>query len=73
MARKKEMRYHCCRDCQYAHLIKYTGDPLLADCKFGGERQVASTLLPCGLFKPRVGDAEIEHRKKRIGITNNFY
>lgn len=70
---RKEIRYHTCRECAFAHLIKYTGDPVLADCQFGGERQVASTLLPCGLFKPRLGEGQIELRKKRIGITDKFY
>ena len=72
MGRRKETHYHRCYDCLRAKLIKYTGDPIIAECEINHERQVASTLLDCEPFRPRIGEPQIEHRKKRIGISDKF-
>jgi len=72
MARRKEIRFHPHGDCAKAHLIQYTGDPLLAKCTLDGEVHVASTLTPCMQFKHRLGESVIEKRKKRLGITDKF-
>lgn len=70
MGRKKELHFHLHEDCINAHLIKYTGDPLIAECMRNKECHVAATLVPCTFFKRRVGEKQIEYRKKRIGITD---
>ena len=73
MGRKKEHTFRPCKDCQNAHLVEYTGDPLIAECKANGEKNVASTLLDCIQFKQRMIEPTIEKRKKRITITNEYY
>jgi len=70
MARKKEHTFHPHGDCIKAKLVRYADDPLLAECR--GEVHVASTLTDCPLFKQRNTPAQIEQRKKRIGITDNY-
>ena len=70
MARKKEHIFRPHGDCVYAKLIRYADDPLLAECR--GEVHVASTLTDCTLFKQRTSPAQIEKRKKRIGITDIY-
>lgn len=72
MGRKKETHYHYCYDCQRAHLLQYYHDPVIAECEVTHDKQVASTLLDCQAFQQRRGEAVIEHRKKRIGITDNY-
>ena len=72
MGRKKEHIFQPCKDCANAHLVEYTGDPLIAECKVNGEKNVASTLLDCPYFMKRNLEPSIEKRKKRIGITDLY-
>lgn len=73
MAKKKEIPLTRCFDCGHAHLCQWGDDPLIAICKRTEERQVASTVFPCVFSTPRRGEPQIEHRPKRIAITDIYY
>ena len=45
---------------------------MIAECEVTHDKQVASTLLDCDDFRERIGEPQIEHRKKRLGITDKF-
>lgn len=70
MAKQKQL--HRCYDCLKAHLIQWADDPIIAECSLTGERDVANSLNSCTSFKQGPKDQEIEHRKKRIGITDIY-
>ena len=61
---KKTIELHACLGCQFAHLMRSENrNPIVSECRLTGEREVASTLLKCEYFKPRVGDAVINPMK----------
>lgn len=72
MAWKKKHPLRKCIECQYAHLVEYTGDPLIRECERDGDKNVASIELVCKYFKRRIGEPDIEKRKKKIGITDIY-
>lgn len=55
-----------------AKLIQWANDPIIAECNLTGERDVANSPNNCTSFKNRTIQPEIEHRKKRIGITDIY-
>ena len=61
---KKTIELHACLNCQFAHLMRSENrNPIVSECRLTGEREVASTLLKCEYFKPRVGDVMINPMK----------
>lgn len=73
MPRKQPSQsHHRCHDCASARLIQWADDPIIAECIVNGLRLVASTVTTCQDFKPRHGEPQVEHRKKRIGITDIY-
>lgn len=69
---KKESHVHVCYDCKMANIVKYTGDPLIAECKLTGDKNLAQTHINCSSFLQRTAEVVIEHRKKRLGLTDIY-
>ena len=64
MAKKKTIEPHTCFECANAYLMRsIPANPIVSECTITKEREVASTLLKCEHFKPRVGDAVINPMK----------
>ncbi len=61
-----------CKDCKFSRLIQYANDPIIAECTLTGDRQVSSTPIFCNRFRKGNIEAVVEHRKKRMGIGDNF-
>lgn len=72
MEHNKKTTHHRCHDCANAQLIRWADDPLIAQCRINGLRLVASTVTTCQDFKQRTAEPQVEHRKKRIGITDIY-
>lgn len=72
MGKKIKYEPHPHFECKHGHLVKYTGDPVIAECQVTGERHVASTAVACPFFKKRDKNESVELRKKRLGITDVF-
>ena len=51
-----------CVDCHNANLMRYGNDPLIAECRFGGIRNVASTPRVCGKFREHMGPVTLARR-----------
>lgn len=61
---KKNVEPHTCFECRFAYLMRSVAvNPIVSECTITKEREVASTLLKCERFKPRVGDAVINPMK----------
>lgn len=55
---KKNIEPHTCFECRFAYLMRSIPvNPIVSECTITKEREVASTLLKCEYFKPRVGEA----------------
>ena len=60
----------CCKNCLHACLIQYDRNPILADCtkrptgddKFPYDRDVASSMKNCSMWKLDPNEKQIEHR-----------
>ena len=64
MAKKKTIELHTCFECRFAYLMQSTPvNPIVSECAITKEREVASTLLKCEHFKPRVSGAVINPMK----------
>lgn len=60
MARKNAIDPHKCFDCKFSYLMQSIPvNPIVSECTITKTREVASTLLKCEHFKPRVGEAVI--------------
>ena len=68
----KKVVVHKCYDCLKAKLMQWADDPIIAECSQTGEREVANYPNGCTLFKQNTKEPEIEHYKKRIGITDIY-
>lgn len=70
---KQTTKMVCCRTCLHALLIQYDQNPVLADCtkkptgddKFPYERDVASCIKNCIIWKLDPNEKQIEHRTHR--------
>lgn len=61
---KKNIEPHTCFECRFAYLMRSIPvNPIVSECTVTKVREVASTLLKCEHFKPRVGDAVINPMK----------
>ncbi|KGF24895.1 hypothetical protein [Prevotella histicola] len=61
---KKNIEPHSCFECRFAYLMRSVPvNPIVSECTITKEREVASTLLKCEHFKPRVGEAVINPMK----------
>ena len=64
MPMKQTIEAHTCRECRFSYLMREDEtDPLISECTITKEREVASTLIKCERFKPRVGNAVINPMK----------
>ena len=72
MGKKQKSEPHPHSQCKHSKLIQYSNDPVIAECDIDSECHVASTLVTCPFFKQCSEKKEIEHRKKRLGITNIY-
>lgn len=64
MAKKQTIEQHTCYECRFAYLMQSIPvNPIISECSITKVREVASTLLKCEHFKPRVGDAVINPMK----------
>lgn len=60
MAKKQTIEPRTCFECANAYLMRSIPvNPIVSECTITKEREVASTLLKCEYFKPRVGEAVI--------------
>lgn len=61
---KKNIEPHTCFDCKFGYLMRSIPvNPIVSECSITKVREVASTLLKCEYFKPRVEDAVINPMK----------
>jgi len=64
MAKKQTIEPHTCYECRFAYLMQSIPvNPIISECSITKVREVASTLLKCEHFKPRVSDAVINPMK----------
>ena len=64
MAKKQTIEPHTCYECRFAYLMREDEiNPTVSECTITKEREVASTLLKCERFKPRVEDVVINPMK----------
>ena len=64
MAKKQTIEPHTCYECRFAYLMQSIPvNPIVSECTVTKVREVASTLLKCEHFKPRVSDAVINPMK----------
>ena len=64
MAKKQVVEPHTCYECRFAYLMQSIPvNPIVSECSITKVREVASTLLKCEHFKPRVEDAVINPMK----------
>ena len=58
--KKNKTELHSCKECSNAYLMRSAPyNPIVAECKKTGERQVATMPLHCLYFEQKKGDAEI--------------
>lgn len=61
---KKNIEPHSCFECRFAYLMRSVPvNPIVSECTITKEREVASTLLKCEHFKPRVENVVINPMK----------
>lgn len=64
MAKKQTIEPHTCFECRFAYLMRSVPvNPIVSECTITKEREVASTLLKCEHFKPRVEEVIINPMK----------
>lgn len=64
MGKSRKLEAHRCFDCKFGYLMRSIPvNPIVSECSITKVREVASTLLKCEHFKPRVGDAVINPMK----------
>ena len=60
MSKKQLLIPHTCFECANAYLMRSEPvNPIVSECTITKEREVASTLLKCEHFKPRISGAVI--------------
>lgn len=60
MSKKQLLIPHTCFECANAYLMRSEPvNPIVSECTITKEREVASTLLKCEHFKPRVSGVVI--------------
>lgn len=61
---KKNIEPHSCFECRFAYLMRSVPvNPIVSECTVTKVREVASTLLKCEHFKPRVENVVINPMK----------
>lgn len=61
---KKNIEPHTCFECRFAYLMQSIPvNPIVSECSITKVREVASTLLKCEHFKPRVEEVVINPMK----------
>lgn len=60
MSKKQLLIPHTCFECHFAFLMQSSPhNPIVSECSKTKQREVASVLLKCQYFKPKVGEAVI--------------